>query len=173
MVNGGVDIMDGRHKSPVNLNNLVGQKFGKLTVIERAGSTKNDNATWLCKCDCGGQTVAMGTSLKRGETISCGCFNTIPVARKALYEDMTVDGISIPLVTKKVRNDSQTGIKGITERVRKGRTRYEVYVYDPATKKRRYVGSSADLEKAIQIKQAAEEKYLLPLLQKWEDQSCD
>lgn len=165
--------MNGRHKSPANLNDLTGQTFGKLTVIERAGRTKNDNATWHCKCECGGQTVAMGTSLKRGETVSCGCVKTIPAARKALYEDMTVDGISIPLVTKKVRNDSQTGIKGVNKRVRNGETRYEVYVYDPATKKRKYTGSSTDLEKAIKIRQEAEEKYLLPLLQKWEDQSCD
>lgn len=165
--------MDGRHKSPPNLNDLTGQTFGKLTVIERAGRTKNDNATWHCECECGGQTVAMGTSLKRGETVSCGCVKTIPVARKALYEDMTVDGISIPLVTKKVRNDSQTGIKGVNKRVKNGETRYEVYVYDPTTKKRKYAGSSKDLEKAIKIRQEAEEKYLLPLLQKWEDQSCD
>lgn len=161
--------MDGYRKSPVNLNDLTGQKFGFLKVIERTGRTKVDNATWLCECDCGGRKVAMGTSLKRGDTVSCGCKNNIADAHKALYEDLVVDGISIPLITKRVRSDSETGIKGINKREKNGRVRYEVYVYNPATKKRKYVGSSSDLDKAIQIRQDAEEKYILPLLQKWEE----
>ena len=31
---------------------LTGMKFGRLTVIERAGKTKQGNALWKCKCDC-------------------------------------------------------------------------------------------------------------------------
>lgn len=165
--------MDGRRKSPVNLNDLTGRKFGELRVIERAGRTKNDNATWLCACDCGGQTIAMGTSLKRGDTVSCGCKNSITDARKALYEDMSVDGVSVPLATKKVRNDSQTGYKGITKRVRNNKVRYEVSVYNPSTKKRKYIGSSDDIEQAICMRQLAEEEYILPLVKKLEEKQND
>lgn len=28
---------------------------------------------WLCKCECGGQTIARGSSLRDGKTRSCGC----------------------------------------------------------------------------------------------------
>ena len=59
------------------LQNLIGQKFGKLTVIERAEnyvSPKGQQQTqWLCKCDCGNECVVWGTSLKNQLTTSCGC----------------------------------------------------------------------------------------------------
>lgn len=52
----------------------TGNRYGRLTVICRAGSNKKGIALWLCKCDCGGKTIARGSKLRRGETKSCGCF---------------------------------------------------------------------------------------------------
>ena len=34
---------------------LTGQRFGKLTVIEKSG-TKNGSVLWKCECDCGNYT---------------------------------------------------------------------------------------------------------------------
>lgn len=60
-----------------NRLDLVGQRFGKLQVIEYAGTKtyKNGNkfSQWLCRCDCGRTKIAIGTNLKRGVTTSCGC----------------------------------------------------------------------------------------------------
>lgn len=53
------------------LIDLTGQKFGRLTVIEKYG--KDTPTKWLCKCDCGNVCVVVGNSLKRGLTKSCGC----------------------------------------------------------------------------------------------------
>lgn len=53
---------------------LRGQKFGRLTVLERSGSAKDGHTMWLCLCDCGNKAVASGNNLKRGVTTSCGCF---------------------------------------------------------------------------------------------------
>jgi len=53
---------------------LTGQRFGRLLVIERAGSNKNGEATWDCLCDCGKAKVVLGTLLRRGATRSCGCY---------------------------------------------------------------------------------------------------
>lgn len=55
--------------------NLLGQRFGRLVVIERGENTKNGNAQWLCKCDCGNPepTLVVATNLKSGKTRSCGC----------------------------------------------------------------------------------------------------
>lgn len=54
--------------------NLLGQRFGKLKVIESAGlDEKSRLAAWLCECDCGGHIVVQSNSLRRGHTQSCGC----------------------------------------------------------------------------------------------------
>lgn len=59
--------------SEASVDNLVGKRFGKLTVIERAGESKSGNVKWLCECDCGNKTIVVGSFLKNGNTRSCGC----------------------------------------------------------------------------------------------------
>lgn len=62
------------------LIDLTGQKFGRLTVIERAETktlpSGQHKTQWLCECDCPEHRhiVVMGTHLKNGHTQSCGCF---------------------------------------------------------------------------------------------------
>lgn len=58
-----------------HLKDITGQRFGRLIVIERVKS-KNTNARWLCKCDCGNEITALGTTLRRGGTKSCGCYRS-------------------------------------------------------------------------------------------------
>lgn len=154
-----------RKKSPPNTIDMTGQTFGKLTVVERAGKTIRDNALWLCQCECGKSTVAMGTSLRRGDTVSCGCDNITQMsrARKVLMEDMSVDGVQLPLLNKKVRSDSATKHKGVTRRVRKGKETYEVNI--TVRGHRRYLGTFTDINKAIAARKAGEEKYHKPYLE--------
>lgn len=52
---------------------IINEKFGRLTVIKRVEDDKHQNARWLCKCDCGNFTEALGISLRNGRTKSCGC----------------------------------------------------------------------------------------------------
>ncbi len=54
-----------------------GEKHTRLTVIERApnASKTDNNARWLCKCECGKTVIAYGHDLKRGKFKSCGCLN--------------------------------------------------------------------------------------------------
>lgn len=52
---------------------LMGQRFGRLTVIKRAKNDKQGNAQWLCLCDCGNEKVVRGRALRKGSTKSCGC----------------------------------------------------------------------------------------------------
>jgi hypothetical protein len=54
--------------------NLVGQKFGRLTVHEFAGMNKRYQSMWNCLCDCGNTKRVLGVYLKNGDTRSCGCF---------------------------------------------------------------------------------------------------
>ena len=56
------------------LIDLTGQRFGRLTVIERAGNDCIGQVTWRCRCDCGNITVVAGGNLRTGNTQSCGCY---------------------------------------------------------------------------------------------------
>lgn len=75
-------MIDGRTSScgclhdSAHLKDMVGQKRGRLTVISRHGTTPdNQNATWLCKCECGKELVVPGSRLRNGNTQSCGCLH--------------------------------------------------------------------------------------------------
>ena len=55
---------------------LTGQKFGRLTVLEKSclDSGRNGCKTyWICRCDCGNLTSVMTSNLTSGKVISCGC----------------------------------------------------------------------------------------------------
>lgn len=51
---------------------MIGKRFGKLVVVSRAKSP-NKQAAWLCRCECGNETVVLGWNLRSGHTVSCGC----------------------------------------------------------------------------------------------------
>lgn len=56
---------------------LTGQKFGKLTVIEKDKpyytSGGHKQVKWLCKCECGNVVSVTSANLRSGNTTSCGC----------------------------------------------------------------------------------------------------
>ena len=54
-------------------NDLVGQVFSRLTVVEIAGRNKKQNLLWRCCCTCGGEAVAPAYDLRAGKVKSCGC----------------------------------------------------------------------------------------------------
>lgn len=66
-----------RHKPSSQRRDLVGQRFGKLTVIERGPNivvkSNEQKSTWICKCDCGTITRVRQNNLLKGTTRSCGC----------------------------------------------------------------------------------------------------
>jgi hypothetical protein len=54
-------------------DDLAGQTFGRLTILQRAPNDKRGHAAWLCKCECGNTKVVLARFLTRGDTKSCGC----------------------------------------------------------------------------------------------------
>lgn len=56
--------------------NESGNRYGRLTVIDRAGSTATKKAIWNCVCDCGKTTTAIGSALRNGAVRSCGCLHS-------------------------------------------------------------------------------------------------
>src|SRR5699024_11157121 len=59
--------------SKANLNDLTGQRFGRLLVTERAGTAKGRHVLWACACECGGSVDVAASNLVRGNSRSCGC----------------------------------------------------------------------------------------------------
>lgn len=51
---------------------LVGQRFGKLTVTRYLGNSK-----WECLCDCGNTTITTTGKLNNGEKSNCGCSRSL------------------------------------------------------------------------------------------------
>ncbi len=66
--------------------NIQGQRFGRLIAIEDVGKDKNRNRLWLCKCDCGGETVQGANTLKCGLVKSCGCYQSEVAHNRMLNE---------------------------------------------------------------------------------------
>jgi hypothetical protein len=60
------------------VKDLVGQTFGKLTVIAHDDSYKATASNgwkhkWKCECECGNIISVFGSNLTRLHTTSCGC----------------------------------------------------------------------------------------------------
>lgn len=68
--------------------NLIGKRFGRLTVIEETSERQSGSVVWLCQCDCGKLTKVCTRSLNSGNTTSCGCFHKEQVG-KQFSKDLT------------------------------------------------------------------------------------
>lgn len=62
---------------------IIGKKFGKLTVIKEIEENK-----YLCKCDCGKETITYSSHLITGHTKSCGC------NKKQVGDNLRTHGLS-------------------------------------------------------------------------------
>lgn len=98
---------------------LTGQKFSRLTAIERhLPNSQNGNCMWLCQCDCGKKVVVDGYSLRKGITRSCGCLrkdiaHDIAMGNQSFRKSMgnmenlkTKDGVFWASLHKSSRNNS-------------------------------------------------------------------
>lgn len=54
---------------------LSGQRFERLTAIAAAQHTGR-RGYWVCRCDCGNETIVRGDHLRTGRTRSCGCLHS-------------------------------------------------------------------------------------------------
>lgn len=60
-----------------SFKNLIGSRFGRLTVVDLADDYVDPRGRhrkrYKCVCDCGNEKIIIGESLSRGLTLSCGC----------------------------------------------------------------------------------------------------
>lgn len=57
-------------------DDLVGQRFGALTVLKYSGKSERKKIQYLCKCDCGKEKHVERYNLLYGHTQNCGCQRT-------------------------------------------------------------------------------------------------
>lgn len=56
-----------------NKYEMIGEQYGRLTVIEIVEKYKKNQTYCRCICDCGNEKVILASNVKRGLTRSCGC----------------------------------------------------------------------------------------------------
>lgn len=126
------------------LIDLTGQRFGRLTVIERSNIKKDRTAAvWKCICDCGNETIVSRDNLRRGKTKSCGC----------LHKEL-LDGKNRKMVEKRLNNyearkdNLSTRIKNICYQPNQGSACYAVKIVRKNNKYRQCFTTLKEAERA-------------------------
>ena len=52
---------------------MIGEKYGRLTVLSLSHCDQRHRKWWLCLCECGSNTTLHTGNLRSGNTRSCGC----------------------------------------------------------------------------------------------------
>ena len=81
--------------------NLIGQVFGKWTVINKSEKRScNGEIYWHCKCDCGREKDVLSQSLRNGKSLSCGNHNNISKGNVKISELLDEAGIDYEIEKK-------------------------------------------------------------------------
>lgn len=64
---------DGSSSLPHGAMGKVGERYGRLVLLEQIGREKCGNARWKVRCDCGTEFEASLGNIRSGRTRSCGC----------------------------------------------------------------------------------------------------
>lgn len=138
---------------------LTGQRYGNLTVlapVENIGA----RTAWLCRCDCGRETIVKTQHLRCGHTKTCGCLNGSGHPRNALGLTY-IDGTCVEMLqTRTVRSNNTSGVPGVDWLMKKQRWRASICFKG----KRRYLGSYSRFEDAVGARKRAEEELFEPFL---------
>lgn len=88
----------------------TGLRYGRLVVLGRVGSYKND-FKWRCLCDCGNTTVALGCNLVKGNTKSCGCLHLEAITHHGGTKDSSLGYESWRMMRQRCLNPKYTQYK--------------------------------------------------------------
>ena len=103
-----------------NFTSLIGNKYGRLTVISLSDYKIDNRITYVCKCDCGNTTIVKSVNLTRKTrpTRSCGCIKKELNKTRGIKHNQTKTRIYKIWASIKRRcnnkNDKYYGGRGIT-----------------------------------------------------------
>lgn len=89
-----------------NESEMIGRRFGKLTVVSRCGSEKGNGLSrklWDCVCDCGKHKIVNTRSLTNGHTQSCGCLWGEARKRKKIDKTIRNEYIHLRIIWKGIK----------------------------------------------------------------------
>jgi hypothetical protein len=66
-------VISGKGDGMARLKDLTGMRFGRWLVTGYAGRAQYRHSLWNCKCECGKEAVVLGSNIRNGKTVSCGC----------------------------------------------------------------------------------------------------
>lgn len=137
-----------------------GDRYGKLTVVERSGvkligKAQAHQTQWLCQCDCGKQIVVTGHQLRTGGTRSCGC--VLKSSVRELYQDGTADF----KIEKAKNKNNTTGVTGVWY----SKTEQKYIAEICFCGKKITLGKYDNIKQAASARKRAEEKLFAPYLE--------
>ena len=91
---------------------LTGQRYGKLTVLRPADNV-GETTAWVCRCDCGSETIVQTSNLRRGNTKTCGCQHR--KSKENPFGLTFVDGTCVEVLesAKIARKNNRSGVSGV------------------------------------------------------------
>ena len=147
---------------------LTGGKYNNLTVTSFSHRREVNGYYeyyWNCKCDCGNKTIVRSNGLTSGGTKSCGC-----LVGKLAYERINkinekyhVEGTDLSLITSKIIKSNKSGITGVHWYNSRQKWRATLQIRGNQI----FIGYFDKLEDAKKARKEAEEKYFIPILEKY------
>lgn len=167
-----------------SFKDLTGERFGRLTVIERAENhvapSGKITARWKCVCDCGNETIMQSNNLRSSQVKSCGCMQ-IERGKEAIKneklwekcEEYTQNDrkentrITCIKENRAMRSDNTSGVRGVSWD--RSREKWEAHLR--LRGKNHHLGRFASIDDAIKARKDAEQKYFRPILERYNDYS--
>lgn len=98
---------------PVKID-LSGRRYGSLTVIRLAVDIPGKKKKWICRCDCGRETIVSACNLRNGHTKHCSKCGYKAMSEKNRTHGGT--GSNLYLVWCTMRNRCErTGVKSYSD----------------------------------------------------------
>lgn len=149
---------------------LAGMRFGLLVAIRSSDKKNNGHIMWVCACDCGNEVTIRASSLKIGNSKSCGCVTRKKANERIAkdvregYENSRVDGVFVPSIDRaKTNTNNKSGITGVC--FDKSRQKWAVYI--GIDKKKIFLGRFDNLNDAVRAREKAEQEYHQPLIDEY------
>jgi hypothetical protein len=87
-------IESARKQGQASIINMVGYKYGRLTVLRKVDKKESRDIYWECLCECGNSNyIVKGAHLRSGVIKSCGCLRKeLTSKRMKKYNTYDLDG---------------------------------------------------------------------------------
>lgn len=122
-----------------------------------SAESQNGKTAWLCRCDCGNETVIPTRYLRSGKKDNCGCQRK----KRGVEQMHYVEGTCIELIrSTAVRSNNRSGHRGVFFDRATGKWRAEIML----SGKRKCLGRYPKYSEAVKARERAEDDLYLRFL---------